>query len=44
MTLGEDASRIRQNPGIFAHLQSFALNLLRKNKVENVKAAPLKMR
>src|SRR5512144_2285257 len=29
VTLGEDASRIRRNPGIFALLRSFALNLLR---------------
>jgi len=39
VTLKEDASRIRQNPGIFARLRSFALNLLRKNKVTNVSEA-----
>jgi hypothetical protein len=37
--LQEDASRIRRNPGIFARLRSFALNILRKNKVTNVSEA-----
>lgn len=37
VSLGEDASRIRVNPGVFARLRSFALNLLRKNKVKNIK-------
>lgn len=36
VTLGEDKSRIRTNPHIFAKLRSFALNILRKNKVDNV--------
>ena len=36
VTMGEDQSRIRINPNIFAKLRSFALNILRKNKVENV--------
>ena len=36
VTLGEDKSRIRTNPHIFAKLRSFALNILKKNKVENV--------
>lgn len=36
VTLAEDKSRIRTNPHIFAKLRSFALNILRKNKVENV--------
>lgn len=36
VTLGEDKSRIRTNPHIFAKLRSFALNILRKNKVQNV--------
>ena len=36
VTMGEDKSRIRTNPHIFAKLRSFALNVLRKNKVENV--------
>ena len=39
VTLKEDASRIRRNPGIFARLRSFALNILRKNKVTNVSQA-----
>lgn len=36
VTLGEDASRIRRNPGLFALLRSFALNLLRFNGVTNI--------
>jgi len=36
VTMGEDKSRIRINPNIFAKLRSFALNILRKNDVENV--------
>jgi predicted transposase YbfD/YdcC len=36
VTLGEDKSRIRVNPHIFAKLRSFALNILRANHVENV--------
>ena len=36
VTMGEDKSRIRKNPHIFAKLRSFALNILRKNNVENV--------
>ncbi len=36
VTMGEDKSRIRTNPHIFAKLRSFALNILRKNKIENV--------
>ncbi len=39
VSLGEDASRIRTRPGIFARLRSFSLNILRFNKVKNVKAA-----
>ena len=35
-TMGEDKSRIRTNPHIFAKLRSFALNILRANNVENV--------
>ena len=34
--MGEDKSRIRTNPYIFARLRSFALNILRANNVENV--------
>ena len=36
VTMAEDKSRIRINPHIFAKFRSFALNILRKNKVENV--------
>ena len=36
VTLEEDASRIRRNPGIFALLRSFALNLLRFNGITNI--------
>lgn len=36
VTLGEDASRSRRNPGIFAILRSFALNLLRFNDITNI--------
>jgi hypothetical protein len=36
VTLGEDQSRIRTNPHIFAKLRSFALNILRYNQVDNV--------
>jgi predicted transposase YbfD/YdcC len=36
VTLGEDKSRIRTNPHIFAKLRSFALNILRRNDVQNV--------
>ena len=35
----EDASRIRVNPGVFARLRSFALNICRHNDIKNVKAA-----
>ena len=38
-TLGEDASRIRRKPGVFARLRSFALNVLRANGVTNVSEA-----
>jgi predicted transposase YbfD/YdcC len=36
VSMGEDKSRIRVNPHIFARLRSFALNILRANHVENV--------
>ena len=36
VSMGEDKSRIRTNPHIFAKLRSFALNIMRKNNVENV--------
>ena len=37
VSLGEDASRIRNNPSIFAKLRSFALNVMRSNKVQNIR-------
>ena len=37
--LGEDASRIRCHPGIFARIRSFALNMLRAHSVANVSEA-----
>jgi predicted transposase YbfD/YdcC len=39
VSLGEDACRIRKNPGIFAQLRHFALNLLRHNGETNIHAA-----
>jgi hypothetical protein len=38
-TLREDDSRIRREPGIFARLRSFALNILRAGGVGNVSEA-----
>lgn len=32
VTMGEDNSRIRCNPGVFARLRSFAFNILKANK------------
>ena len=32
VTMGEDRSRIRINPGIFARLRSFAFNILKSNR------------
>jgi len=37
--LGEDTSRIRCHPGIFARIRSFALNILRAHGVANVSEA-----
>jgi predicted transposase YbfD/YdcC len=37
VTLGEDASRIRRNPGVFARLRSFAANILRFNQASSVR-------
>ena len=37
--LGEDVSRIRCHPGIFARIRSFALNILRAHGVANVSEA-----
>ena len=39
VTRREDASRIRRNPGLFAVLRSFVLNLLRFNGIQNVSQA-----
>lgn len=37
VTMKEDESRIRVNPENISALRSFALNILRKNKIENIK-------
>lgn len=37
--LGEDDSRIRRKPGMAARLRSFALNILRANRIGNVSQA-----
>jgi predicted transposase YbfD/YdcC len=39
VTLAEDASRIRVNPGVMARLRSHALNIARANGVANVAQA-----
>ena len=36
VTLCEDASRIRKNPGVFARMRSFAYNLLRANQSDSI--------
>ena len=36
VAMGEDKSRIRTNPHLFAKLRSFALNIIRANNVKNV--------
>jgi len=36
VSMNEDGSRIRDNPHIFSKLRSFALNIMRANKVRNV--------
>jgi len=36
VTLHEDASRIRKNPGIVARLRSFTYNLLRHNQTDRI--------
>lgn len=36
VTLREDASRIRKNPGIFARIRSFAYNILRYNQSDTI--------
>jgi predicted transposase YbfD/YdcC len=37
VSMCEDFSRIRKNPDNIARLRSFAMNVLRKNKVDNIK-------
>ena len=39
VTLNEDGSRIRKNPGIMARIKSFALKILRTNNTKNVAQA-----
>jgi hypothetical protein len=39
VTLAEDASRIRVNPGVMARLRSQALNIARANGVANIAQA-----
>lgn len=39
VTFGEDASRIRRQPGVFAQLRTCALNLLRQAGHANIRAA-----
>jgi hypothetical protein len=36
VTLREDASRIRKNPGIFARMRSFGYNILRLNQSDTI--------
>jgi len=36
VTLGEDRSRIRTNPGVFARLRSFAFNVLKTNQTDTL--------
>ena len=36
VTFGEDASRIRKNPGVFARIRSFAYNILRFNQSDTI--------
>ena len=36
VTLCEDASRIRKNPGVFARIRSFAHNILRINQSDSI--------
>jgi predicted transposase YbfD/YdcC len=36
VTLGEDRSRIRVNPGVFARLRSFGFNILKANRISTV--------
>ncbi len=36
VTLREDASRIRKNPGVFARMRSWASNILRCNQSQTI--------
>ena len=36
VTLGEDRSRIRTNPSVFARLRSFAFNILKANQTDTL--------
>jgi hypothetical protein len=36
VTLGEDRSRIRTNPGVFARLRSFGFNILKANRTNTL--------
>jgi len=36
VSMGEDRSRIRTNPGVFARLRSFAFNLLKANQTDTL--------
>ena len=36
VTLGEDRSCIRINPGVFARLRSFAFNILKANRTDTL--------
>jgi hypothetical protein len=36
VTLGEDCSRIRCNPGVFARLRSFGFNILKANRTDTL--------
>ena len=36
VTMGEDRSRIRCNPGVFARLRSFAFNVLKANQINTL--------
>jgi predicted transposase YbfD/YdcC len=36
VTFGEDRSRIRTNPGVFARLRSFAFNILKANQTDTL--------
>ncbi len=36
VTLGEDRSRIRTNPSVFARLRSFAFNILKANRTDTL--------